>query len=125
MKHRILAILTPLLLVAALGIGTVARAELPVINGEYWMASDSDSKLAFLMGMATMVKVEQNLLGDPPPPGTVSFAPAIAKGIGDMTLTEVMNRVDALYADNPDRMDEAVIALIWQEIAIPRIEASE
>ena len=125
MKHRILAKLTPLLLVAALGISTVARAELPVIDGEHWTASDSDSKLAFLMGMATMVKVEQNLLGDPPPPGTTSFAPALAKGIGDMTLTEVMNRLDALYADNPDRMDESVIALIWQEIAIPRLEASE
>jgi len=122
-KQRIFAVLTSLLLLAVLGFGTTARAELPVIAGEQWMASDSDVKLAFLMGIATMVKVEQDLIGDPPPPGTVSYAPALAKGLGNMTLTEIMNRLDALYSKHPERMKDAVVTLIWKEIAIPGLEA--
>ena len=122
-KQRVFAVLTSLLLLAVLGFGTTARAELPVIAGEQWMASDSDVKLAFLMGIATMVKVEQDLIGDPPPPGTVSYAPALAKGLGNMTLTEIMNRLDALYSKHPERMKDAVVTLIWEEIAIPGLEA--
>ena len=124
-KQRIFAVLTSLLLLAVLGFGTTARAELPVIAREQWMASDSDTKLAFLLGIATMVKVEQNLIGDPPPPGTISYAPALAKGLDNMTLTEIMNRLDALYTKHPERMKDAVVTLIWEEIAIPRLEAKD
>ena len=114
-KQRIFAVLTSLLLLAVLGFGTTARAELPVIAGEQWIASDSDVKLAFLIGIATMIKVEQNLIGDPPPPGTVSYAPALAKGLDNMTLTELMNQIDALYTKYPERMKDAVVTLIWEE----------
>jgi hypothetical protein len=124
-KHRILALVTPLLLAAALGFSTTVRAELPVITGKHWMASTSDTKLAFLMGLATMVKVEQNLVGDPPPPGTVSFAPALAKGLAGMSLTQIMNRIDTLYSEHPDRLNDAVIDVIWRDIAIPRLEADK
>ncbi len=124
-KQRIFVVLTSFLLLTVLGLGSTARAELPVIAGEQWMASDSDVKLAFLIGIATMIKVEQNLIGDPPPPGTISYAPALAKGLDNMTLTELMNQIDALYTKYPERMKDAVVTLIWEEIAIPRLEAKD
>jgi hypothetical protein len=123
-QHKTLLPAVLLLIVMSVFTGTV-HAELPVVAGEQWMASDSDSKLAFLLGMATMAKVEQNLIGDPPPPGTVSYAPALAKGLAGMTLTDVMNRLDALYSQHPERMQDAVITLIWEEIAIPSLKAQE
>ena len=83
--------LAALLLIVMSGFGSTVHAELPIITGENWTATDSDSKLAFLMGIATMVKAEQNLIGDPPPAGTVSYAPAIAKGIGAMRTNRYRN----------------------------------
>jgi hypothetical protein len=104
--------------------GSPAHAELPMVTGQNWKDTDRDAKLAFLLGIATMVKVEQNLIGDPPPPGTVSFAPAIAKGVGDMSLTEIMNRIDTFFADNPESMDKPVVEVIWEDIVIPQLEAA-
>lgn len=121
-NQRIIVLSLTLLLCVGMAFGNAAKAELPVVTGEQWAASDRDSKLAFLLGIGTMVKVEQNLIGDPPPPGTVSFAPSLAKGIGDLSLTEVMNRIDAFYRTNPDSINKAVIAVIWEDIAIPRLE---
>ena len=125
MRQRITALLASIMLFAVLGFGSTVHAELPVITGENWTATDSDSKLAYLMGIATMVKAEQNLIGDPPPAGTVSYAPAIAKGIGDMTLTEVMTRLDAFYAGNPDNINKAVVTVIWEDIVVPNLEANK
>jgi hypothetical protein len=124
-KDCLAAVLMSLLLLAVLGFGTTARAELPVITGENWTATDNDSKLAFLMGIATMVKAEQNLIGDPPPAGTVSYAPAIAKGIGDMTLTEIVTRLDGFYAANPDNINKAVVTVISETIVVPNLEANK
>ncbi len=125
MRIRFTALLTPLILLGMLGFATAVRAELPIVTGKEWMASDNDTKLAFLLGLATMIKVEQNLLGDPPPPGTRSFAPALAKGLAGMSLTEVMQRIDSIYADHPGRRKKSVIGVIWRDIAIPRLEAEK
>lgn len=124
-KQRIALMLAALVLVVMAGFVSTVHAELPVITGENWTATDSDSKLAFLMGIATMVKAEQNLIGDPPPPGTVSYAPAIAKGIGNMTLTEIMNRLDEFYAGDPDNINIAVVTVIWENIVVPNLEANK
>lgn len=124
-KQRIVVVLAALLLIVMSGVGSTAHAELPVITGENWTVTDSDSKLAFLIGIATMVKAEQNLIGDPPPPGTISYAPAIARGIGDMTLTEIMNRLDEFYAANPDNINTAVVTAIWENIVVPNLEANK
>jgi len=121
-KNKLFSIFASLLLLSVLGFVGTAYAELPVITGKHWEASDRDSKLAFLMGIATMVKVEQNLIGDPPPPGTVSFAPGIAKGVGDMSLTDIMQWIDQFYQNNPDKIDKAVIVVIWEGLVVPRLE---
>ncbi len=55
----------------------------------------------------------------------MSFTPALDKGLEGMTLTQLMDRLDALYADNADLMDDAVLTVIWKEIVIPRLEESE
>ena len=122
MKNKPFTMSASVLLLLVLGFVGAANAELPVITGKHWEASDPDTKLAFLMGIATMVKVEQNLIGDPPPPGTVSFAPAIAKGVGDMSLTDIMQWIDRFYKDNAEKTDKAVIVVIWEDLVIPRLE---
>ena len=122
MKNKSFAVLASVLVLLVLGLSGTADAELPVITGKHWEASDADTKLAFLMGIATMVKVEQNLIGDPPTPGTVSFAPAIAKGVGNMSLTDIMQWIDQFYKDNPDKTDTAVIVVIWEDLVVPRLE---
>lgn len=124
-KQRILAMLVSFLLLAMSGFGSIVYAELPVVTGQNWTATNRDAKLAFLLGIATMVKAEQNLIGDPPPPGTVSFAPAIAKGVGDMSLTEIMNRIDAYYTENQNSMDKTVVEVIWEDIVIPQLESAD
>lgn len=118
------SLLAALILIVLCCFGSPINAELQVVTGQNWTETDRDAKLAFLLGIATMVKAEQNLIGDPPPPGTVSFAPAIAKGVGDMSLTEIMTRIDAFFSENPESMDKAVIVVIWENIVIPKLEAA-
>lgn len=123
--RRGLALLAVVMLIVFSCFGSLSHSQQPVVTGQNWQETNRDTKLAFLLGIATMVKAGQNLIGNPPFPGTVSFAPAIAKGVGDMSLAEIMTRIGAFLMDNTESLDKAVIEVIWENFVIPQLEAAK
>jgi hypothetical protein len=97
----------------------LARAELPIATGEHWTTATEREKKAFLLGFATMAKIEYEIQGTSPPPDDKTFIQLMVKGLSKYNLTSAMEAIDAWYAANPDQLKRPVIEVIWFELTLP------
>jgi hypothetical protein len=44
------------------------------------------------------------------------------EGIGDVTINEIVARVDSFYKENPDKVNLSVIRVIWDAMIKPNIK---
>ena len=84
-----------ILCLTLLGIVAPARAELPVVTGEHWTTASEREKKAFLIGMGTLLEVEQEIHGDNPPSDEQSFVPALIRGLSKFTITSAMQNINS------------------------------
>ena len=104
-------------LVASVAVAT----ELPRVTGEHWTTATEREKRAFILGMATIIEVEQEFqAADPPEPGA-SLVPPLVNGLDDYTFEGLIRNLDQWYMDNPTGMDRAVLEVIWTEFALPNL----
>ena len=96
------------------------RSDLVMINGQHWTQSERSTKLAFLMGLGNFFEVEQALQQGKPVADGDSLVPVFARGLDNETLTTIMEKVDAWYTSNTDRLDRPAIEVIYFEIALPQ-----
>lgn len=94
--------------------------KLPIVTGKDWTASKQDQKLAFLLGAATIIKIEHEVQGAAPP-NEKTLVDTWIKGLSPFTLTTLVQKLDAYYKANPDKLDRPVIAVMWTEIALPAV----
>jgi hypothetical protein len=55
------------------------------------------------------------------PAEQVTFSRRARAGLEGVSVEETMRRVDAWYAANPSKLDYAVIAVMWLDIAKPKL----
>jgi hypothetical protein len=99
----------------------LARADLPIATGEHWTTATEREKKAFLLGLATMAKIEYEIQGTSPPPDDKTFVQTLVKGMSKFTITSSMEAIDAWYAANPDQLKRPVIEVIWFELTLPNV----
>ncbi|MCP5425563.1 MAG: hypothetical protein H6970_10920 [Gammaproteobacteria bacterium] len=121
LQRSIILLLSCLLLVVTWA--TASARELPIVTGEHWTTATEREKKAFLLGMETIIKVEQELQGSNPGPEIRerSFIPDLVKGLSQYTITTAMQAIDAYYAKNPDKVKRPVLEVIWFELTLPNL----
>lgn len=109
------------LLCVLLAMPLAGLAQVPIVTGEHWATATEQEKRAFILGMGTIIEIEQEFQADnPPEPGT-SMIPPMVNGLSDYTLEGILRNLDQWYADNPDGASRAVIEVIWTELALPNL----
>lgn len=112
-----------LALVMAWPAAGVAR-EVPIITGEHWVKSTLQERKAFLIGAATIMELEQEVQGTPPPPADKSLIDVWCRGLSHFTFDEMAKAIDDWYGAHPDRMSRPVVEVLWYELAKPNADKS-
>lgn len=94
----------------------------PELDGTIWLNSSSAEKRAFLYGVgsATVLEYHIRTKHDEQPSRFVSGWVEVFK---DQTWAEVENAVDKYYAENPGRLNEHVLHVIWQNMIKPNLKS--
>jgi hypothetical protein len=93
--------------------------EVPVVTGEHWVKSTPQERKAFLMGAATIMELEQEVQGMPPPPADKSLIDVWCRGLSHFSFDEMVKAIDDWYAAHPDRLSRPVVEVMWYELAKP------
>jgi hypothetical protein len=91
-------------------------------NGNDWQKASLEEKRAFLYGIANAISVALGWDERHVPVGQVTFSRRARDGLAGVSLGEVVSRVDAWYANNPTRLDTPIVAVMWLDIAKPKLK---
>jgi hypothetical protein len=94
--------------------------EVPVITGENWIKSTPQERRAFLVGAATIIELEQEVQGMPPPPK--STIDTWCKGLSHFTFDQMVAAIDQWYAEHQDKIARPVVEVMWYELAKPNVD---
>lgn len=98
--------------------------EVPVVTGNHWVKSSLQERKAFLMGAATIMELEQEVEGTPPPPANKSLIDTWCRGLSHFTFDQMVKAIDDWYAAHPDRLSRPVVEVMWYELAKPNADKS-
>jgi hypothetical protein len=117
----------PVALVATLLIAVLpvkaAHPDLRLVNGTHWQHSSETEKKCYLIGVANLMSIEyayQNRDGNPPF-RTQTIIQRLYEAVDDETLDSVIDAVDSWYDTNPDKLDRAVLDVIWVTKVEPKL----
>jgi hypothetical protein len=91
-------------------------------DGNDWQRASPDQKQAFLFGIANAISVAIGWDARHVPENQTTFSRRARDGLAGVSLGEVAQRVDAWYAANPGRLDTPVVAVMWLDIAKPKLQ---
>jgi hypothetical protein len=94
-------------------------------NGTDWTGSSVDERRAFVFGIANAISVGIGWDERHVPAGQVTFARRAGEGLAGVSLGEAVRRIDAWYAANPGKLETPVVAVIWTEIARPKLRPAK
>ena len=118
MKHsgRIAAIAAFVLAVMACGVGSVAHAELRVVDGNLWASSSMGEKRAYLIGVANTVAVNRALQVKRGHVDMQSPNNRIEAALDAGTIDRAIERIDAWYKANPSQKSAPVLGVVWMSM---------
>ncbi len=96
--------------------------EIPLVDGKLWLKSSTDDKHSYLIGVSNYLSIEyayQNA-ANKPVADEQSTVRRFFEDIDDMSLDEVTGRIDSWYRNHPDRLDSAVLNVIWVDMVESR-----
>jgi hypothetical protein len=91
-------------------------------DGRDWANASADEKQAFMFGIANAISVAIGWDERHVAPEQVTFSRRARDGLAGTTLGEAVSRIDAWYAANPGRLATPVVAVIWLDIAKPKLQ---
>ena len=112
------------ILAAAFSNSAFAKEEIkaPLLTGELWVKMSPDQKTAYIWGAGDIVDLEQEFMEIYPELKRESFVIKAVEGIGDVSINDIVARVNSFYKDNPDKVNLSVIRVIWDEMIKPNIK---
>lgn len=102
--------------------------EMPVLKGDTWIKMNDDEKISFIWGAGHIITIQAVLARDNPElKKSNTFVNKImeARNNSPMTMNEIAQHVDDYYQKNPDKLDRAVMEIIWHEIVVPRLSGND
>lgn len=100
-------------------------------TGKYWLNSKHENQLAYLYGIESAISVEARIneqkmarakKGKKPASTLSRFEKGWMEAFTDVSREQIANDVTAWYNAHPDEVDRPVLAVIWHELIMPRIE---
>lgn len=95
--------------------------EMLLLDGKTWQQLSSDSKLAFVWGMAHVIEFERQLAQETWEPDANSFLPHFVKGLKGRTLNDVVIEIDNYYSMSTDRLDDPVMKAVVHTVVLPSL----
>jgi len=96
--------------------------EVPLVTGEHWTKSTLQERKAFLLGATTIMELEQEVEGTPPPPPDKSLIDVWCRGLSHYTIDEMVKAIDDWYGTHPDKLSRPVVEVMWYEMAKPNAD---
>lgn len=90
-------------------------------DGNDWQKSSVEQKRTFLFGISNALSVAIGWGARHVPEGQTTFSRRAREGLAGTTLEETLTRIDAWYRANPTRLDTPVVAVLWLDIAKPKL----
>ena len=90
----------------------------PDVDGKVWTHSSDTDKRAFLLGVSNAVVLEYHLRqkrNEEPS----RFVKGWVAAFKESKWSEMVSKVDAYYAKNPDKLRRNVLDVVWHEIISP------
>lgn len=120
--RRLIVFLAALpLLVCSLVPAAFAGDDTPVVTGEHWTKSSDGEKSAFLLGMATIIEIEQEIKNGKNSPECVTLVHSWVKGLCPHSITDVREGLDQWYAAHPDKLGTPVVRVLWDKYVKPEL----
>ncbi len=124
-KNRLIGLTTVALALALLlslsGSGWAATKNL--LTGKIWTRMTQDEKVAYLWGGGDVVDVERYLMKEYPELKVENFSYKVRQGVSnDLTNNDAAAAVDKWYKANPDKLDVAVMTVIWDTLIKPNLK---
>ena len=94
---------------------------MPLFTGHVWQKASRDEKVAFIWGASHVVTIEQALMAEFEQLRVENFSAKAVEGMPGVTMNEIVRKVDEFYAANPDKLEEPVIAVVWDVLIEPNI----
>jgi len=106
----------------------LVEVDMPVLKGDIWIKMSEDEKISFIWGAGHVISIQDVLARENP--GLKKHNEFVNKVIeahsnSPMTMTEVAERVDVFYKENPDKLDTSVVEVIWNETIEPRLTTND
>ena len=125
MLLKFAALLTATLIAAAPVAAQTSAPQQRFANGSDWNSASVEERRAFLYGIANAISVGVGWDERHVPAGQTTFARRAGAGLSGVSLGETMRRIDAWYAANPGKLDTPVVAVMWIEIAKPKLKPAK
>lgn len=125
MLLKFAALLTATLIAAAPVAAQTSAPQQRFANGSDWNSASVEERRAFLFGIANAISVGVGWDERHVPAGQTTFARRAGAGLSGVSLGETMRRIDAWYAANPGKLDTPVVAVMWLEIAKPKLKPAK
>jgi uncharacterized membrane protein len=122
---RFAALFTTAVILAAPVAAQTSAPQQRFANGKDWTSASVDERRAFLFGIANAISVGVGWDERHVPAGQTTFARRAGAGLAGVSLGETMSRIDAWYAANPGKIDTPVVAVMWLEIAKPKLKPAK
>lgn len=94
---------------------------LEFVDGHLWQRMSHDEKISMLWGMGQVIRVEQALMEQRPELRVENFSAKVVEGLADVPLDVIAETADLWYARNPDKLDQTLIRVLWDEMIRPNI----
>jgi hypothetical protein len=88
-------------------------------DGNDWKSSSDLERRAYLVGVGNMLAAGNGYDVKRLPGQENTFSRTAMRGAQGTTIPQAMQRIDAWYRANPDKLDKPVLAVLWAEIVKP------
>ena len=94
-------------------------------TGNDWTSASLEERRAFVFGIANAISVGMGWDERHIAAGQTTFARRAGAGLSGVSLGEAVRRIDAWYAANPGKLDTPVVAVMWLDIAKPKLKSGK
>jgi hypothetical protein len=122
---RIAALAASALIIASPVAAQTSAPQQRFANGNDWTSASTDERRAFVFGMVNAISVGIGWDERHVPAGQTTFARRAGAGLSGTSLGEAVRRIDAWYAANPGKLETPVVAVMWLEIAKPKLKPAK
>lgn len=97
--------------------------DMKILTGDIWQKMTIDEKVAFVWGVGHVVSIEREAAAKYTGPKRDSLSTRMATGLAGKPIMDIVSSVDSYYRENPARLDDPVMNVIWVKLVKPNIKS--